>query len=99
MLYRQGDIYIAAISSLPGGAQPQPRCILAEGEATGHSHRVAEESTARLYRDSSSLYLQVMGGSATVVHDEHRPITLPRGVYRVWRQREYTPEAIRFVSD
>ena len=30
---------------------------------------------------------------------EHGPITLPRGTYRVWQQREYSPEAIRIVMD
>jgi hypothetical protein len=33
------------------------------------------------------------------VHEEHRPIELPIGVYRVWQQREYTPTAIRTVLD
>jgi hypothetical protein len=35
----------------------------------------------------------------TVVHEEHRPITLTSGYYRVWRQREYSPEEIRVVRD
>src|SRR5262245_58993785 len=99
MLWRQGDVFIAAVPSLPRRAKPQPRCVLAEGEVTGHSHRVADEGTARLYRNSAWLYLQVVADAATVVHEEHRPITLPRGVYRVWRQREYTPRAIRVVRD
>jgi hypothetical protein len=41
----------------------------------------------------------VLADSATVTHEEHGPITLPRGTYRVWRQREYSPEAIRVVRD
>lgn len=28
---------------------------------------------------------------ATLVHDEHGPIALDPGVYRVWKQREYVP--------
>ena len=98
-MWRQGDIFIAAAPAVPKGARPQPHCVLAEGEVTGHSHRVAERGAARLYADSASLYLEVLADSARVVHDEHGPITLPRGVYRVWRQREYTPQAIRFVGD
>jgi hypothetical protein len=36
---------------------------------------------------------------ATFVHEEHGPITLPPGDYRVQIQREYTPEEIRNVVD
>jgi hypothetical protein len=34
-----------------------------------------------------------------VVHEEHGPITLDPGMWRVVRQREYHPEAIRTVMD
>ncbi|WP_273557165.1 hypothetical protein [Methylobacterium frigidaeris] len=41
-----------------------------------------------------------MGGDqARVVHDEHGTIALARGVYRVWRQREYTLQRIVTVQD
>jgi hypothetical protein len=46
-----------------------------------------------------TLYLRVVADRATIIHQEHRPITLPRGSYRVWAQREYSPEAIRPVLD
>ena len=36
---------------------------------------------------------------ATVTHDEHSLIDLPAGNYRITRQREYSPEAIRNVAD
>ena len=36
---------------------------------------------------------------AQVVHDEHATIALPPGKYRITRQREYSPEAIRNVAD
>jgi len=98
-MWRQGDIFIAAAPAVPKGARPQPHCVLAEGEVTGHSHRVAERGVARLYSHPTALYLDVLADRATVVHDEHGPITLPRSTYRVWRQREYSPEAIRIVRD
>lgn len=66
---------------------------------TGHSHRVADSATSRLYRHEAFLYLEVIAAGARVVHDEHSPIALDRGIYRVWRQREYSPEAIRTVRD
>lgn len=37
---------------------------------------------------------------ARIVHEEHRTLTLPRGLYEVVRQREYvSPEEDRLVFD
>lgn len=36
---------------------------------------------------------------ATLVHEEHRAIEIPQGFYRVWRQREYRPDAYVEVED
>ena len=37
--------------------------------------------------------------SATLVHEEHGPVPLARGLYRVIRQREYAPQQVRYVRD
>jgi hypothetical protein len=99
MLWRQGDVLIAATSSIPEQARRVPHCTLAEGEATGHTHRIDEAGGAELFEKAGTLYLQVFADSATVVHQEHGPITLARGTYRVWQQREYSPGAVRRVTD
>lgn len=98
-LYRHGDVLIAAVAALPAGAVPRSGVVLAHGEHTGHSHRIRETGAASLYAYGKDLYLLVSAPSATLVHEEHRPIELPVGVYRVWQQREYTPSAIRTVVD
>jgi len=98
-LYRHGDVLIGSVAALPVGAIPQADLVLAHGEVTGHRHRIREAGAARLFRSGSSLYLHVTAATATLVHEEHRPIVLPTGVYRVWQQREYSPEAIRPVLD
>ncbi len=98
-MWRQGDIFIQAIPALPQEAaeRPLPHTVLAHGELTGHSHRVADP--AALFVGNGCFYLDVRGDQARVVHDEHGTITLARGVYRVWRQREYTPQRIVTVQD
>lgn len=98
-MWRHGDVLIAAVGAVPPGARPRAGATLAWGELTGHSHRVAAPGTAELWELNGVLYLKVVADTATVVHEEHRPITLPRGVYRVWMQREYTPQAIRRIVD
>jgi hypothetical protein len=91
MLWRQGDVYIADVESIPEGARRLPHCVLAEGEATGHCHRIAETDLAELLEADAQRFLRVHGGPVTLTHDEHGPITLPPGTYRVWQQREYAP--------
>jgi len=91
MLWRQGDVFIENIRLIPAGAQQQPHLVLADGELTGHSHRVADPDTALLLEWRGQLFLQVIAERASVVHQEHATVTLSRGSYRVWRQREYDP--------
>ncbi len=98
-LYRHGDVLLAAVLVLPADAKPALGLILAYGELTGHAHRIRETGAAQLFTQGAFTYLQVTATKATLVHEEHRPIELPTGVYRVWQQREYTPTAIRTVLD
>jgi hypothetical protein len=91
MLWRQGDIYIETAESVPPTAIERPDGVLADGEATGHRHRIENFKTAILYEDRGQLFLVVFSPKARIVHDEHQPIDLDRGTYRVWRQREYDP--------
>lgn len=99
MVWRHGDILIASVDAIPAGAQAKPTSVLAWGEITGHSHRVADADTAEIYEVGGQAYLRVTAPMARVVHQEHKPITLPRGDYRFWYQREYTPQAIRRIVD
>lgn len=102
---RQGDVLLERVASIPKGAKRKPtdqgRVILAYGEVTGHAHAVqtdAEVVEAFLVELNGKTYLSALGGGA-VVHEEHGTIPLEPGIYRVVRQREYSPEAIRNVAD
>ena len=98
-MYRHGDILIAPAPELPEGAKRRASDILARGELTGHSHRIENADWAVLFDYRGEMFLQVTAPSVRLVHQEHKPITLPQGVYRFWYQREYTPQAIRRVID
>ena len=99
MLFRHGDVLIETVSKIPQGAKRLSHRTLAHGELTGHSHQVCEKEMATLWQEAGELFLEIRGKQATVVHQEHAPIELPKGSYRVWRQREYTPERIVVVRD
>jgi hypothetical protein len=98
-LYRHGDVLVESVTSVPDEARRLHHLVLAEGELTGHSHRIAERDAAVLFEMGSNLFLRVIGETATLIHQEHGPISLPTGVYRVWKQREYSPREIRYVRD
>ena len=110
--YRQGDVLIQRENDLQIGsatevmADAHGRLVLAEGEVTGHSHAILERPGIALYNlaggdkalviDPARIYGE---GGVVVAHEEHAAIMLPPGRYRVTRQREYTPHAIRRVQD
>ncbi len=98
-VYRHGDVLIAPIESVPANARLREGLILAQGEITGHAHRVETDSRAELLEAGPELFLRVLGSPARIVHEEHRPIELPPGSYRVWRQREFDPSEDLTVMD
>lgn len=103
MQFRQGDIFIESVDRIPDDAKKSKAkglYILAHGEATGHHHSLAVMPDVEMYEKDGTLYLRVATDYGVAVeHQEHAPIDLPRGLFRVLRQREYSPEAIRNVAD
>ncbi|MBC7268084.1 MULTISPECIES: hypothetical protein [Streptomyces] len=108
-MYRQGDVLIVPVaeSAVPPGTDRLPeqprdargRLVLALGEVTGHAHAVVGPGT--LVRETGpfgAAFLHLPDGGR-VVHEEHAAIPLPKGWYRVVRQREYAPGAVRVVAD
>ncbi len=98
--YRQGDVLLVRVASLPTGATKEKsdsHIVLAYGETTGHSHRISTEG-AVAYKWQGDRLIEIKQTSA-LVHEEHSPITLKPGVYKLVQQREYTPERIRPVAD
>lgn len=98
--YRQGDVLLIGIDKLPLNAAKEEsagRIVLAFGELTGHAHAISELE-AEAYTSNDRRYL-VVAEHATLKHEEHDGISLPRGIYRVVRQREYSPQVVHYVED
>ena len=98
--YRQGDVLLARIASLPKNAQRKAvenRIVLAWGETTGHAHAI-DARFAKLYQHGAERFIEALHG-ATLVHEEHSAISLKPGIYRVVQQREYVPGSSRLVVD
>jgi hypothetical protein len=99
VLYRHGDVLIGRIATIPDRAQKRVGATLASGEVTGHSHRIQPSNAVQLWVHGSELFLEVKQTGATLVHEEHQAIEIPQGLYRIWRQREYRPDAYVEVED
>jgi len=99
--FRQGDVLMIRVRFIPKAAMLKERdggcVVLAYGEVTGHAHAIMEPE-ALLYSDGEDMYLEA-DGTVTLRHEEHAPISIEKGRYKVVRQREYSPEAIRNVAD
>ena len=102
-LYFQGDVCIEPVEDSPvSGAVFPPATdgavVLAEGEVTGHRHAFYGGGVT-LFRDDglarempTELYIghiRIDAASAELRHEEHSTITLPKGNYRIRRQREF----------
>jgi len=103
----QGDMLITKIGELPGGLVDKQLengvYVLAHSE-TGHHHVIRPDS-ARVYEAKNDPFLayMVVEHPARIEHlrsfDTHHPIDVTPGVYRINRQREYTPEGLRRAAD
>lgn len=116
--YRQGDILFEEVSEKDHMFnQYNEEGIVAYGEISGHKHILS--NNAQLYLrtgqqrgmhegDNRIGYIIAEEG-ATVTHDEHAMMTLPKGKYKVIQQREfvkptnelkrYQPPVVKRVQD
>lgn len=96
LMVRQGDVLLVPVDAIPDAAKPvardRGRVVLAYGEATGHAHAIASSAATQLV-DDVERYLR-LSTAATLAHEEHAPIELAPGTYRIVIQREYVPAPV-----
>jgi hypothetical protein len=105
---RHGDLSFKKINELPKGIKTiKKNCkefVLALGETTGHRHLMLAdrpETKINIYEAEGKQYLEIIGGQATVQHEEHKTITFEPGIYIKENEREfdYFQEEITMVQD
>lgn len=98
-IYRHGDVLLLSVDEIPAGAKELAResVVLAEGEVTGHSHRLSGAGVA-LLEAGGERYASIPHGGA-LNHEEHGRIAVAPGDYRAIIQRVYSPTEIRNVAD
>lgn len=90
MLIQQGDVLLEKIGEIPVDCKKKERTekgyILAEGEVTGHAHRIEQE--IGFFEKNGQLFVKNLE-PVKIKHEEHNPVTLPKGNWKVKRVREY----------
>lgn len=96
-MYQQGDVILVK-GDIKG--KRLNHLTLAFGEHTGHHHTITK-GDAELYEDNGTLYLRVLSDKASLTHQEHQTLTIPKGDFIVKRVREYDhfAEEARRVQD
>ena len=100
---QQGDVLLRRIDRLPTDvkevARKEGAIVLAEGEATGHAHRILDVD-AMFFEKDGKFYLK--NDSAVIVkHEEHGPITIEPGIWEVGqvREKDWLSGMVRRVVD
>lgn len=111
--YQQGDVLLFKVNATELKREREAMYnpvkytrtnVLQHGEATGHAHRIASpgfqifESTQWNGSTLKYLNLKTVG---LLSHEEHKPIKLPKGVYKIEIVREYDhfQKVVRKVRD
>ena len=81
----QGDVMLFPVDAIPAGTKREGDThTLALGEITGHTH-VLDRAT--LTDVGGERYVEV-AGDAALRHEDHGPVAVPPGKYRVIQQTE-----------
>ena len=109
-LYRHGDLLITRINAVPQSAINISSKIIAEGEVSGHKHKLVGQATVRIITGKDvghTIIERVESGDVSInripelyfsasedvklTHEEHKTLELPRGSYKVTKEREFNP--------
>lgn len=99
--YRQGDVLLRPAKIPPGAVALKSKgpIVLAEGEATGHAHKIKRApSKIEPFVYGTQLYLRIKA-PVDLVHEEHGTIKLEPDDYIVTRQVETWLDEVRQVAD
>ena len=99
--YRQGDLLFVKAENMPKGIFRSKDSVILRGEATGHSHKLVNGVVFKSFlfmRRTEEIWVKV-GEDGRVIHEEHKTLELPTGVYQVIRQREFNPYRPMTVND
>ena len=87
-IYRHGDLCIREVTEFPKSLTKRDTKILAEGEATGHTHTIV--GNAQIFENLRNKFLEAFD-EVKLVHQEHEQIDIKPGKYIVIIEQEHDP--------
>ena len=99
---RQGDILFVPVKQVPDNLTTKENGVIAEGEVTGHHHRLENLKKAAVLMAGLQMFVRVFGKEGVnVVHEEHGTTHLPQGDYEVHHAQEhdYLSDTTQRVAD
>lgn len=95
---RHGDVVIVADPTVQPDSQADCHGVVAEGEATGHAHRVNHAEVRRVVGDL--IQRTITAKQPTHIdHEEHQLSPIPQGEHRTSILAQWTPEGLSRVAD
>lgn len=102
LLIRQGDILLEKVKDedITGEKIQSQDNIITHGES-GNQHRMNQQVIIFEDKKTKDRFVHVMNQNTELVHQEHAKIAIPKGLYRIRREREYNAfeQSIRQVMD
>ena len=95
-IYRHGDLLIRQVKKISLSAKRLDTNIIAEGEVTGHnhklygSHQVYGTHSSQNWRIIVPTYFQAKE-EISLKHQEHNTLKISKGLYEILHEREYDP--------
>ena len=93
--YRHGDLLLRQIDEIPESCTPMKTNIIAEGEVTGHNHKLY--GSHQVYGTHSEnpriiepTYFQAKE-DISLKHQQHATLKISKGNYVIIHEREYEP--------
>lgn len=92
-IYRHGDVILYKLEETfqATAGKKKESLILAEGEVTGHLHKLVGDFEVVDYKPIGGDVKFVVNTTALLTHEEHDRIVLDKGVYLKVSQVEYNP--------
>lgn len=105
MVWQQGDVVMQKIDSIPKGDRTEDDLTkaktLALGEATGHHHTFDDvDNSVEVFKIMNVIYMKLTK-ETKLKHQEHNPINIPPGNYKVGivRETDHLAGVTRRVAD
>jgi len=101
--YQHGDVMFEKLEKKPAKSELKEILgnVVESSPVSGHSHYIAEGTTKILFKEATNEKFVEAKTNWTISHQEHAPINMPAGFYKVDYLKEYDPfeKAVRRLKD